>query len=147
MSHEFVMPGKVITGKGALQDAENEFQTAGKKALIVSGKVMERVGNVKVSSQIADYFDDHKLMCGLTYSGHPLACAAGITTLDVYKEEKLVERSKAMGKILGQIEEELKRKHHGRNYWGVKEKRILNLQPRKQYYCGTTIDHYRNRTS
>lgn len=47
MSHEFVMPGKVITGKGALQDAENEFQTAGKKALIVSGKVMERVGNVK----------------------------------------------------------------------------------------------------
>ena len=58
-----------------------------------------------------DYFDDHKLMCGLTYSGHPLACAAGIATLDVYKEEKLVERSKAMGKILGQIEEELKRKH------------------------------------
>lgn len=51
MSHEFVMPGKVITGKGALQDAENEFQTAVKKALIVSGKVMERVGNVKVSSQ------------------------------------------------------------------------------------------------
>lgn len=50
MSHEFVMPGKVITGKDALQDAENEFQTAGKKALIVSGKVMERVGNVKVSS-------------------------------------------------------------------------------------------------
>ena len=48
-------------------------------------------------------------MCGLTYSGHPLACAAGIATLDVYKEEKLVERSKAMGKILGQIEEELKR--------------------------------------
>ena len=50
MSHEFVMPGKVITGKGSLQDAVNEFQTAGKKALIVSGKVMERVGNVKVSS-------------------------------------------------------------------------------------------------
>lgn len=34
MSHEFVMPGKVITGKGALQDAKKEFQTAGKKALI-----------------------------------------------------------------------------------------------------------------
>ena len=52
MSHEFVMPGKVITGKGALQDAENEFQTAGKKALIVSGKVMERVGNVKRITEI-----------------------------------------------------------------------------------------------
>ena len=44
------IPLVIITGKGALQDAENEFQTAGKKALIVSGKVMERVGNVKVSS-------------------------------------------------------------------------------------------------
>ena len=54
MSHEFVMPGKVITGKGALQDAENEFQTAGKKALIVSGKVMERVGNVKRITEILE---------------------------------------------------------------------------------------------
>ena len=54
MSHEFVMPGKVITGKGALQDAKNEFQTAGKKALIVSGKVMERVGNVKKVTEILD---------------------------------------------------------------------------------------------
>lgn len=54
MSHEFVMPGKVITGKGALQDAENEFQTAGKKALIVSGKVMERVGNVKKITEILE---------------------------------------------------------------------------------------------
>ena len=59
MSHEFVMPGKVITGKGALQDAENEFQTAGKKALIVMAEKDENVvksaanipvGNVKVSS-------------------------------------------------------------------------------------------------
>ena len=54
MSHEFVMPRKVITGKGALQDAKNEFQTAGKKALIVSGKVMERVGNVKKVTEILD---------------------------------------------------------------------------------------------
>ena len=54
MSHEFVMPGKVITGKGALQDAKKEFQTAGKKALIVSGKVMERVGNVKKITEILD---------------------------------------------------------------------------------------------
>ena len=50
MSHEFVMPGKVITGKRAMRGKCSESQTAGKKALIVSGKVMERVGNVKVSS-------------------------------------------------------------------------------------------------
>lgn len=69
------------------------------------------LGGVIVAKKIADYFDDHKLLCGLTYSGHPLACAAGIATLDVYEEEKLVENSCAMGKILGEIEEELKEKH------------------------------------
>ena len=69
------------------------------------------LGGVIVDKKIADYFDDHKLMCGLTYSGHPLACAAGIATLDVYKEDKLVENSKAMGVILGEILEEIKRKH------------------------------------
>ena len=69
------------------------------------------LGGVIVSKKIAEYFDDHKLLCGLTYSGHPLSCAAGVATLDVYKEEKLVENSKAMGKILGEILEELKRKH------------------------------------
>jgi len=31
---------------------------------------------------------------GYTYSGHPLACAAGIATLDVYEEEKLFENSR-----------------------------------------------------
>jgi beta-alanine--pyruvate transaminase len=30
---------------------------------------------------------------GYTYSGHPLACAAGIATLDVYQEEGLFERA------------------------------------------------------
>ena len=33
---------------------------------------------------------------GYTYSGHPLACAAGIATLDTYEEEKLFARGKAM---------------------------------------------------
>ena len=36
------------------------------------------LGGVAVSKKIADYFDDHLLSCGLTYSGHPLSCAAGI---------------------------------------------------------------------
>jgi len=31
---------------------------------------------------------------GYTYSGHPLACAAGIATLEVYEEEKLFQNSK-----------------------------------------------------
>jgi adenosylmethionine-8-amino-7-oxononanoate aminotransferase len=37
-----------------------------------------QLGGVAVSKKIAAYFDDHYLSCGLTYSAHPLACAAGV---------------------------------------------------------------------
>ncbi len=33
---------------------------------------------------------------GYTYSGHPLACAASLATLDIYREEKLFDRAKAL---------------------------------------------------
>jgi taurine--2-oxoglutarate transaminase len=69
------------------------------------------LGGVLVSKEIAEYFDDNPLMCGLTYSGHPIGCAAGLATLEVYKEENLIENSKLMGKILGQELEALKSKH------------------------------------
>lgn len=69
------------------------------------------LGGVIVDKKIADYFDDHKLLCGLTYSGHPLSCAAGIATLDVYEEDGLLENTRAMGRILGELEEDLKAKH------------------------------------
>lgn len=69
------------------------------------------LGGVIVDKKIADYFDDHKLLCGLTYSGHPLSCAAGVATLDVYKEDYILDNVRAMGKILGELEEDLKDKH------------------------------------
>lgn len=69
------------------------------------------LGGVIVDKKIADYFEDHKLLCGLTYSGHPLSCAAGVATLDVYKEDHILDNVRAMGKILGEIEEDLKDKH------------------------------------
>ncbi|GGH11662.1 aspartate aminotransferase family protein [Alsobacter metallidurans] len=37
-----------------------------------------------------------ELFHGYTYSGHPLAAAAGLATLDLYRDENLFERSKAM---------------------------------------------------
>ena len=38
---------------------------------------------------------------GYTYSGHPVACAAAIATLELFREEKLFERAGQMGKVLG----------------------------------------------
>lgn len=69
------------------------------------------LGGVIISKEISDHFEDNILWCGLTYNGHPMGCAAAVATIDVYKEEKLMENSKAMGKILGEILEDLKEKH------------------------------------
>jgi len=69
------------------------------------------LGGVIVSKEIAEYFDDNILWCGLTYNGHPMGCAAASATIDVYKEENLIENSRNMGKVLGEILEDLKEKH------------------------------------
>lgn len=64
------------------------------------------LGGVVVSKEIAEYFDDHKLMCGLTYSGHPLACAAGVACVEYYKSHNILENVAKSGKVLGEELEE-----------------------------------------
>lgn len=39
---------------------------------------------------------------GGTYAGNPLACAAGLAVLDIFEEEGLLERAKALGRVLWQ---------------------------------------------
>ncbi len=70
-----------------------------------------QLGGVVVSKEIAAYFDNHLLSCGLTYSGHPLACAAGVACLNFYKETNILENVNASGKVLGECLEQLKEKH------------------------------------
>jgi taurine--2-oxoglutarate transaminase len=65
---------------------------------ITSGYVP--LGATVVSDRVAAYFDDHYLGAGLTYSAHPLACAAGCATLEVYVEEDLAARAEATGERL-----------------------------------------------
>jgi taurine---2-oxoglutarate transaminase len=69
------------------------------------------LGAVVVNEKIADFFDENMLWCGLTYSGHPLACATGVATVKVYEEENLIENSAAMGKILKKRLDEIIAKH------------------------------------
>ncbi|MBW6464111.1 MAG: aminotransferase class III-fold pyridoxal phosphate-dependent enzyme [Firmicutes bacterium] len=69
------------------------------------------LGAVVVNQKISDYLDDNMLWCGLTYSGHPLACACGVATVNVYEEEKLIENSAAMGEILKKRLNDMKEKH------------------------------------
>lgn len=69
------------------------------------------LGGVIVSEKIAKHFDDNVMYCGLTYSAHPLGCAAAIATIDAYKEENVFDNVAKMGKVLGNILENLKEKH------------------------------------
>jgi taurine--2-oxoglutarate transaminase len=57
-------------------------------------------GGVIISNPIAAYFNDRYFPGGLTYSGHPLAMAAIVATLDAMDEEQLVENASAIGSEL-----------------------------------------------
>jgi taurine---2-oxoglutarate transaminase len=64
------------------------------------------LGAVCVSSRVAAYFDDHLLETGLTYSGHPLACAAGVAAIQAYEDEDLIKRARKLGSwMLGRLRE------------------------------------------
>src|SRR5438128_2153894 len=64
------------------------------------------LGAMVISERIADWVRDRYFAGGLTYSGHPLACAAGVASIEAFREESIVENAAAMGEVL---EEELPR--------------------------------------
>ena len=70
-----------------------------------------QLGGVAVSKKIAEFFDDHLLSCGLTYSGHPLACAAGVACLKFYDEAHILDNVNKSGAVLSECLNELKNKH------------------------------------
>lgn len=80
---------------------------------VTSGSVP--MGGVIVRKHIYDAFmngPEHviELFHGYTYSGHPLACAASLATLDVYRDEALFERARAMEPIFADAVMSLKGK-------------------------------------
>jgi beta-alanine--pyruvate transaminase len=59
------------------------------------------MGGVLIRNDIHDAFmkgPEHivELFHGYTYSAHPLACAAGLATLDIYRDEGLFERARKL---------------------------------------------------
>jgi taurine--2-oxoglutarate transaminase len=50
-----------------------------------------------MSGAISASFATRAYPGGLTYSGHPLACAAAVACIGIYKEEGLIERARRMG--------------------------------------------------
>ena len=74
-------------------------------------------GCLMVSDKIAAKFDDAVLPLGLTYSAHPVCCAAALETLKIYEDEKLIENAVAMGIYLNGRIEEMKKVHPSIGDW------------------------------
>ncbi|WP_395758919.1 aspartate aminotransferase family protein [Streptomyces althioticus] len=70
------------------------------------------LGGVAISAEIAATFATRPYPGGLTYSGHPLACAAAVATINVMEEEGLVENAASLGaSVVGPGLRELAERH------------------------------------
>ncbi len=70
-----------------------------------------QLGGVIANKKISKFFEENVLQCGLTYSGHTLACAAGVATLNYYQDHKIGEHVEEMHKILDAFLNKMVEKH------------------------------------
>lgn len=68
-------------------------------------------GCLMVSAKIAAKYDDTVLALGLTYSAHPVSCAAALEMLKIYEDDNLIANAVVMGKYVDEQVELLKKKH------------------------------------
>ncbi|MEY9813367.1 aspartate aminotransferase family protein [Streptomyces albogriseolus] len=70
------------------------------------------LGGVAISPEIAATFATRAYPGGLTYSGHPLACAAAVATINVMEEEGVVQNAASLGaSVVGPGLRELAERH------------------------------------
>jgi beta-alanine--pyruvate transaminase len=97
---------EVITGFGRLGKPFGSQHFGVMPDLFTTAKALTNatvpMGAVFVKNEIFDAFmqggEGIELFHGYTYSGHPVACAAGIATLDVFEEEGLLTRAASVAK-------------------------------------------------
>lgn len=84
------------------------------------------LGAMIVSDTISDWVKDKFFAGGLTYSGHPLACAAGVASIDAFHEEGIVDNAASVGAYMGERLSALADKHpsigevRGKGmFWGI----------------------------
>jgi taurine--2-oxoglutarate transaminase len=70
-----------------------------------------QLGAVGMRRGIADLFNDRVFYGGLTYNSHPLGCAAALATIQVYEEDRLVEKARKTGAVMKGLLAEVRRRH------------------------------------
>lgn len=70
------------------------------------------LGGVVISPEIAATFDDRPYPGGLTYSGHPLACASAVASMEIFEDEGILEHVRTLGsETIGPALEKMAAKH------------------------------------
>lgn len=70
------------------------------------------LGGVVISPEIAATFDDRPYPGGLTYSGHPLACASAVASMEIFEDEGILEHVRTLGaETIGPALEKIAAKH------------------------------------
>src|SRR3954454_3751834 len=69
------------------------------------------LGAMVISEKLRDWVRDKPFSGGLTYSGHPLACASGVASIEAYREEGVVENAAAHGRYLADALRALQDRH------------------------------------
>lgn len=92
VNHFNVVPDMITMSKGL---------TAGYAAL----------GAVQIRKEIAEFFDDNVLWCGLTQYGQSLACATARAAIAIYEDERIGDNVNARGRELQEMLAALKRDH------------------------------------
>jgi len=99
----YLIADEVMSGFGRCGEwfAWQRYGEAGRPDLMTLAKGLTGahlpLGAVVLSAEVAARLEHEPLQTGLTYCGHPLACAAGLAALQAYGDEGLVERSRALG--------------------------------------------------
>lgn len=69
------------------------------------------LGAVIVSDRIAAYFEGNTFWSGMTYSSHPMSCAAGLAALQVIEDEGLLEHARQMEPVMAKGLADLQARH------------------------------------
>ena len=99
----YLIADEVMSGFGRCGEwfAWQEHGEAGRPDLMTLAKGLTGahipLGAVVLAAHVAQRLEHSMLNTGLTYCGHPLACAAGVAAIAAYQDEKLIERSRVLG--------------------------------------------------
>jgi len=113
----YLIADEVMSGFGRCGEwfAWQQHGEAGRPDLMTLAKGLTGahmpLGAVVLAPHVAAKLEHTMLNTGLTYCGHPLACAAGVAAIEAYQDESLIQRSRDLGGVMLQHLKAMQKRH------------------------------------